>query len=121
MKIQENNQRFLSAQTLLLIDNSVQILPPGAMAEGGKADMIIGLFSTTREFDVNGCNFAGRQCHMSLWSFLAASDHEANTALHKAAKNGHLLVCHILTRVSSLAFLFLVARTVCLDLSTERG
>ena len=63
MKLHENNQRFLRA-----------------MAEGGKSDLILGLFSTTREFDVN------------------AVDETGETALHKAAKNGHVIVCHVLIK-----------------------
>jgi hypothetical protein len=42
MKLHENNQRFLRA-----------------MAEGGKSDLILGLFSTTREFDVNAVDDTG--------------------------------------------------------------
>ena len=63
MKLHENNQRFLRA-----------------MAEGGKSDLILGLFSTTREFDVN------------------AVDENGEAALHKAAKNGHVIVCHVLIK-----------------------
>ena len=63
MKLHENNQRFLRA-----------------MAEGGKSDLILGLFSTTREFDVN------------------AVDDLGESALHKAAKNGHVIVCHVLIK-----------------------
>lgn len=63
MKLHENNQRFLRA-----------------MAEGGKSDLILGLFSTTREFDVN------------------AADEMGEAALHKAAKNGHVIVCHVLIK-----------------------
>lgn len=63
MKLHENNQRFLRA-----------------MAEGGKSDLILGLFSTTREFDVNACDEAGE------------------SALHKAARHGHVIVCHVLIK-----------------------
>lgn len=63
MKLHENNQRFLRA-----------------MAEGGKSDLILGLFSTTREFDVN------------------AVDENGEAALHKAARNGHVIVCHVLIK-----------------------
>jgi len=66
MKLHENNQRFLRA-----------------MAEGGKSDLILGLFSTTREFDVN------------------AVDESGESALHKAAKNGHVIVCHVLIKRGS--------------------
>jgi len=66
MKLHENNQRFLRA-----------------MAEGGKSDLILGLFSTTREFDVN------------------AVDESGESALHKAAKNGHVIVCNVLIKRGS--------------------
>jgi len=63
MKLHENNQRFLRA-----------------MAEGGKSDLILGLFSTTREFDVNSVDEGGE------------------SALHKAARHGHVIVCHVLIK-----------------------
>eukprot|EP00961_Rhodomonas_salina_P196319 2649783-Rhodomonas_salina.1 len=62
--------------------------PSRTMAEAGKAEMILGLFSTTRDFDVNGGG--------------TATDEAGDTALHKAAQNGHLIVCHILWKVRLL-------------------
>lgn len=84
MKLHENNQRFLRA-----------------MAEGGKSDLILGLFSTTREFDVNSCDEVGE------------------TALHKAAKNGHVVVCHVLIKRGARHDIKNQSGKTALDLATE--
>ena len=84
MKLHENNQRFLSS-----------------MAEGGKSDLILGLFSTTREFDVNACDELGE------------------TALHKGAKNGHVIVCHVLIQRGARADIKNLRGKTALDLAME--
>ena len=86
MKLHENNQRFLRA-----------------MAEGGKSDLILGLFSTTREFDVN------------------AVDDLRETALHKAARNGHVIVCHVLMKRGANAGLQNAAGKTAANLAAENN
>eukprot|EP00960_Hanusia_phi_P050013 759935-Hanusia_phi.AAC.2 len=58
--MQRSRSGHLGTEMCLTVNDDIDLLQQadhllGAMAEGGKADMIIGLFSTTREFDVNGC------------------------------------------------------------------
>jgi len=86
MKLHENNQRFLRA-----------------MAEGGKSDLILGLFSTTREFDVN------------------AVDENGEAALHKAARNGHVIVCHVLIKRGARADLQNNDGKTAVDLARENN
>eukprot|EP00288_Rhodomonas_lens_P002544 CAMPEP_0177716764 /NCGR_PEP_ID=MMETSP0484_2-20121128/14677_1 /TAXON_ID=354590 /ORGANISM="Rhodomonas lens, Strain RHODO" /LENGTH=274 /DNA_ID=CAMNT_0019228803 /DNA_START=253 /DNA_END=1078 /DNA_ORIENTATION=+ len=61
------------ASSLKLNENNQRFLR--TMAEAGKAEMIL---VHNKNFDVN------------------ATDEAGDTALHKAAQNGHLIVCHIL-------------------------
>lgn len=91
MKLNENNERFLRT-----------------MAEAGKTDMVLGLFRQAPAR--NSCTLHHTECawravlcakwvwlHSTTSEFdINAADDAGNTALHKAASNGHIVVCHIL-------------------------